>query len=441
MKALTFKRGIHPNESKHLTEGKAINYILPHDEVVFPMIQHIGAPCKPIVAKGDHVLVGQKIGEAQGFVSSPVHSSVSGTVKEIREVLLAAGQKSQAVVVENDQQYTECDTMKPRENIDGLSREEIINIIKEAGVVGLGGATFPTHVKLSPPPDKKIDFIIVNGAECEPFITSDHRIMLEETERVILGLKVILSLFPDAMGVIGIEDNKPDAIKALTKAAENVDRIRVQPIKSKYPQGAEKQLIYSITRREVPSGGLPADVGCIVQNIDTVVAVHRAIYRGRPLMRRVVTVSGGAIKNPQNFKVRLGMTYRELIDAAGGFVKEPVKVISGGPMMGFAIYSLDIPVIKGTSSILCLTEEEVSLKEERNCIKCGKCASHCPMNLLPLELNKFALADEEDNFVKYHGLDCIECGACSFICPSKRHLLQSIRTTKKTIIAKRKKKS
>jgi len=439
MAKLTFRKGIHPDDAKRFTENKPINYILPKGDLVFPMVQHIGAPCNPIVKKGDTVLVGQKIGEAVGFVSSPIHSSVSGTVKNITEVLHPNGMKVQGIVIENDGQYTEVDTMKPY-RLDELSREEILEIIKEAGIVGMGGACFPTFIKLSPPEDKKIDTIIVNGAECEPYLTSDHRVMLEETERVVLGLKVILKLFPNAKGVIGIEDNKKDAIELMKKATENDERIEVAVLKPKYPQGAEKQLIYAVTNREVPSGGLPADAGCIVQNIDTVVAIHRAIFRGRPLMRRIVTVSGGAVKNPGNFKVRLGTSYRELIEAAGGFVEEPAKVISGGPMMGVAMFSLDVPIIKGSSSILCLTKDEVVDDEERNCIRCGKCVSICPMNLLPLELNKYALHNEEDNFVKYKGMECIECGSCSYICPSKRHLLQSIRTTRRAIMAKRKRK-
>ncbi|PKM50243.1 MAG: electron transport complex subunit RsxC [Firmicutes bacterium HGW-Firmicutes-7] len=439
MSALTFKRGIHPNESKHLTEHKSINTLLPTGDVVFPMVQHIGAPCKPIVAKGDYVFVGQKIGEAQGFISSPIHSSVSGIVKNVTEVLHPNGFKIAAIIIENDEKYAMLESIVPRTNIDSLSKQEIIEIIKEAGVVGMGGAGFPTHVKLAPPPDKKIDFIIINGAECEPFLTSDHRIMLEETDKVVLGLKLVLSMFPDAKGYIGIEDNKPDAIKVLQEATKSINNIDVAVVKSKYPQGAEKQLIYSITKRTVPSGGLPADVGCIVNNIDTIVAIQKAVYEGLPLIRRIVTVSGGAIKEPQNFQVKLGVSYRELIDAAGGFTEAPAKVISGGPMMGFALYSLDVPVVKGTSSILCLTKDEIGTDEELNCIRCGKCVSHCPMNLMPVELNKYALANEADKFSDYRGMDCIECGACSYVCPSKRHLLQSIRTAKKTIIANRKK--
>jgi electron transport complex protein RnfC len=403
-------------------------------------VQHIGAPSVPIVKKGDYVLLGQKIAEANGFVSVPVHSSVSGTVKEIRKVLHPNGFMVDGIVIENDKQYTEIDTMKPHERIDALTKEEIIKIVKEAGIVGMGGAAFPTHVKLSPPDNKKIDFICVNGAECEPYLTSDHRVMLEETDRVILGLKIILKLFPGAKGLIGIEDNKPDAIKALQEISASDERISIVPVKSKYPQGAEKQLIYSLTGRMVPSGGLPLDIGCIVQNIDTVVAIHRAIYRGRPLMRRILTVTGGAIKEPQNIKVRIGMSYREVVEAAGGFKVQPGKIISGGPMMGFAMYNLDVPIVKASSTILCLTKEEVVDNEEYNCIRCGKCVEACPMMLLPSELNKFSLKGEEENFVKYKGMDCIECGSCSYVCPSNRHLLQSIRKTRRTILANRKKK-
>lgn len=440
MSALTFKRGIHPKHGKHYTEKKPIKILEPKGDLVFPMSQHIGAPCKPLVKKGDQVLVGQKIGEAQGFVSAPVHSSVSGTVKDVKQVLHPSGFMVEAIIVENDGEYKDCETINKALDYTKLSPTEIRDIVKEAGIVGMGGAGFPTSIKLTPPEDKKIDYIILNGAECEPYITSDHRIMLEETEKVVLGLKIILKLFPEAKGVIGIEDNKPDAIAAMKKQVEGEDRIEVAVVKTKYPQGAEKQLIYAVTKREVPSGGLPADAGCIVQNIDTVVAIHRAIFRGRPLMRRIVTVSGGAIADPQNFKVRLGTSYRELIEAAGGFKEEPVKVISGGPMMGFAMYSLDAPVVKGTSSILCLTKAETEVSKESNCMRCGKCVEVCPMNLLPLDLNKYSINNDEENFVKYKGLDCIECGSCSYVCPSKRHLLQSIRTTKKEVIAKRRKK-
>lgn len=439
MKLLTFKRGIHPPDGKHFTENKPIETLLPKGDLVFPMSQHIGAPCEPIVKKGDKVLVGQKIGEAKAFVSSPIYSSVSGIVKDVTPMLHPNGSKVLSVIIENDGLYEEHESLGPKGDYKNLSKEQIVEIIKEAGIVGMGGAGFPTHIKLSPPPEKNIDTIIINGAECEPYLTSDHRIMLEETDKVIEGLKIILQLFPQAKGYIGVENNKMDAVKALKEALEGVSNIEVKVLQTKYPQGAEKQLIYAITGREVPSGGLPADVGCIVQNIDTAVAIQRAVVKGRPLMRRIVTVTGGAIKDPKNFKVRLGTSYRELIEAAGGFVSEPVKVISGGPMMGIALSSLDVPVIKGTSAILCLSKEEAGLPEERNCIRCGKCVSVCPMNLLPLQLNQYAINYDMEKFELSHGMDCIECGSCSFTCPAKRHLVQSIRTAKKTILNNRRK--
>lgn len=440
MAALTFKRGIHPPDNKKQTRDKAIKVLMPTGDLVYPMVQHIGAPCSPLVKKGDRVLVGQKIADTEAFVSSPIFASVSGTVKAIEDREHPNGFVVSCIVVENDHLYEEDASINHPFDYQNMSKDDLLKVIKESGIVGLGGATFPTHIKLNPPADKPIDYIIVNGAECEPYLTSDHRIMLEETDRVVLGLKVILHMFPDAKGVIAVEINKPDAIERLLEAVKDEPRIEIARLQTKYPQGAEKQLIYSVTKREVPSGKLPSEVGCIVQNIDTVVAIHRAIYRGRPLMRRIVTISGGAIKEPQNFKVRIGTSYQEIIEAAGGFVETPAKVISGGPMMGIAMYTLDVPVIKGSSSILCLTEKEARVQEEDNCMRCGKCVAICPMGLLPLELNKFALAGAEDHFTKYHGLDCIECGACSYICPSKRHLLHSIRTTKKNIMAKRNRK-
>ncbi|NLK21498.1 MAG: electron transport complex subunit RsxC [Epulopiscium sp.] len=439
MRLLTFKRGVHPPHGKHFTENKPIEYLLPKGNLVFPMIQHIGAPCEPLVKKGDRVLVGQKIGGATAFVSSPIHSSVSGTVKDVTPMPHPNGNKVLSVIVENDGLYEEHESIGPRGDYKNFTKEQILEIIKESGIVGMGGAGFPTHIKLSPPPEKHIDAIIINGAECEPYLTSDHRVMLEETDRVIEGLKIILQLFPGAKGYIGIENNKMDAVKALTKAAQGIGNIEIKLLKTKYPQGAEKQIIYAITGREVPSGGLPADVGCIVHNIDTTVAIQRAIVRGRPLMRRIVTVTGKAIKEPKNFKVRIGTTYRELIEAAGDFSLEPVKIISGGPMMGLALSSLDVPIVKGSSAILCLSKEEAELPEEQNCIRCGKCISVCPINLMPLLLNQYALNHEYDKFEKIHGMDCMECGTCTFACPSKRHLVQSVRTAKREILNNRRK--
>ncbi len=441
MKAFTFKRGVHPPHGKHYTQNKPIEYILPKGVLVYPMIQHIGAPCEPIVKKGDTVLLGQKIGEQKGFVSSPVHSSVSGIVKDLCPMLHPNGSKVLSVVVENDHKYQEHESIRGILDYRSLSKSEIIDKIKEAGVVGMGGAGFPTHVKLSPPEDKKIDYIIINGAECEPYLTSDHRVMIEEAERVVEGLSIMLHIFPGAQGIIAIENNKMDAYEALNKAVRNHSTIKTIMLKPKYPQGAEKQLIYAAAKRKIPPGKLPSDVGCIVHNIDTAVAIQRAVMRGRPLMRRIVTVTGGALREPKNLKVRIGTSYRELIEAAGGFISEPAKIISGGPMMGTAIFSLDIPVVKGTSAILCLTKEEAFRPEEMNCIRCGKCVGVCPMNLLPLELNGYAIRNELKQVEKNNGLHCLECGSCSFVCPSNRHLVQSIRTAKKQILINKRKNS
>ena len=442
MRILTFERGVHPPDSKSYTNSKPIITILPKlgAELVFPMIQHTGAPCEVIVSKGESVLAGQKIGEATAFLSTPIYSSVSGVVKDIKKVTTMSGSECMTVIIENDAEMKECPSLgKPYDYLN-MSKEEIIEVIKEAGIIGAGGAGFPTHIKLNPPPDKKIDYIIINAAECEPYLTSDHRVMLEETERIILGFQVMLSLHKNAKGIIGVETNKQDAIDALVNycKANNVQNIEIVGLVPKYPQGSEKQLIFACTGRTVPSGKIPPDVGVIVNNVETVIAIHRAIFRGRPLMRRVVTTVGGALNEVGNFKVRLGMTYRDLIDAIGGFKSEPYKLISGGPMMGMAIHTLDFPIIKTTSSILCLTREEAELPPERNCIRCGKCISHCPAGVMPQELNQYVLADQLDLFEKHHGLDCIECGSCSYICPAKRHLAQSIRTARRLVMASKK---
>lgn len=446
MSNLTFKKGIHPKHAKRQTKDKVIEYILPKGDVTIMLQQHIGAPCKPLVKPGDEVLVGQKIGDSDAFVSAPVHSSVSGKVKKITDVLHPSGSKLPGIIIENDGEYKEVE-MIPKDPYS-MSKDEILSTIREAGIVGMGGAGFPTFIKLNPPNSDEIDHIIVNGAECEPYLTSDHRVMLEETDRVVLGLSVILHMFPKAKGVIAIEDNKPDAIEAMEKAVAKfksesdqalAQNISVAVLAAKYPQGAEKQLIYSVTKREVPSGKLPAEAKCIVQNIDTVVAIHRAFFRGRPLMRRVVTLSGENATNPGNYKCKIGTSYRELIEHAGGKIEESKKIISGGPMMGIALFSVDMPIIKTSSSILLLSENEMHMGEESPCIRCGKCVDACPMSLLPLELDKFARNNAKEQFEAYKGLNCIECGSCSFVCPSKRHIVQAIRTTRRTIMAEKRK--
>ncbi|MGL6174017.1 MAG: electron transport complex subunit RsxC [Cellulosilyticaceae bacterium] len=429
MKGLTFKKGIHPKYNKESTSQKSIEMLMPKGEMVFPMQQHIGAACKPIVKKGDKILVGQKIGEMTGFVCAPIHSSVSGIVKAVEERMIHNGQKVMSIVIENDDLYEEIEEMKG-EDYKQISREKLVEIVKEAGIVGMGGATFPAYIKLSPPKDKEIQSIIVNGAECEPYLTSDHRVMLEEGKRIIEGLKILLHIFPNAKAYIGIEDNKMDAVSILSDLAKQEEKIEVCVLHTKYPQGSEKHLIYAITHKEVPSGGLPADIGCIVHNIDSVVAIWRAVTKGRPIMRRIVTVAGEGVKNPCNLKVRIGTSYRELLEYAGWDEEKTIKIISGGPMMGIAMSSIDVPVVKGTSAILCLTKDEVGEVPMQNCIRCGKCVQVCPVSLVPSTLHHAALNEEYHVFTKANGMDCIECGCCSYTCPAKRHLVQTIRTAK-----------
>jgi len=435
----TFERGIHPPDKKERTAREAVKKISPQTgaKMIYPMLQHIGAACEPAVSTGQRVLLGQVLGDSAEPVSAPIHSGVSGIVKEIRKALTPNGNICPAIVVENDgkdEGAGKIDTYIA----EVPKRDETLKLIRQAGVVGLGGAGFPTHIKLNPPPGKNIDTFIVNAAECEPYITADHRSMLEDTQRLISGLKIVLSLFPNAKGIIAIETNKQDAIEKIGKAVKGTDRVSVAGLMPKYPQGAEKQLIYALTGREVPSGGLPADVGCLVDNVDTVIAIERAVYRRRPLIRRIITLNGGAVKNPGNYEVRLGMTYADFVTAAGGFISQPYKLISGGPMMGVSMYTLDVPVIKTSSSFLCLTEAEARLPDERGCIRCGRCADHCPVRLAPLDLNQYVIHNETNLFLQNHGLECIECGSCSYVCPSKRYLAQSIRAAKQEELARRK---
>lgn len=439
MGLLTFKRGIHPPHRKHLSEHKEIETYLPKGDLVFPMSQHIGTPCTPLVKKGDKVLVGQKIGEASSLISANVISSVSGTVKNVTPMLTDGGKKVMSIIIENDNNYEEV-VPTPHENFKSLSNDELLEIIKEAGIVGLGGACFPTHVKLNPPKECNIDTIIVNAAECEPYLTCDHQLMLQHSKEVTEGLEILAHMFPNAKIYLGIENNKKDAITIMKAMLESLQNVEVAELKTKYPQGAEKQLIYSITKREVPTGKLPTDVGCIIQNVGTVVAIRKAVIEGKPLTERVVTITGGAITTPKNVLVKLGTSVQELIDFCGGFKETPVKVVCGGPLMGTALFSLDIPAIKDTSGIVCLSAAETSIDQEQNCIRCGRCVSSCPMGLLPNKLNSLVLKRNYEEFEKLNGLNCIECGACSFVCPSKRNLTQSCKEGKKQVLANRKKK-
>ncbi len=426
----SFFGGVHPDYNK-TTEHKKIEVAVLPKKVIIPLSQHTGAPCEALVKIGDIVKAGQKIAESKAFVSAPVHASISGKVIEIAKKPHPIAGESLAIVIESDGRLEYDKSVKPRDNVDDIDRKELINIIKEAGIVGLGGAAFPTHVKLSPPPEKKIDTIILNGAECEPYLTCDHRLMIEETGKIISGLRLIMKVLDVKKAFIGIESNKENAIVFMKDKSGNIE---VVPLKTKYPQGAEKILIYAITKRKVPSGGLPMDVGVVVQNVGTAKAVYDAVYNGKPLIERCITVTG-AVKEPKNLLVKVGNLFDELIAQCGGYKGEPAKLISGGPMMGIAQYTDEIPVIKGTSGILVLDKKEEY--EERRCIRCAKCVDVCPVNLTPNMIMANAKNDRIDAAKSFNALDCFECGCCAFVCPSKIPLVQYIKYAKAEIMKKK----
>lgn len=439
MSLLTFKGGIHPYEGKELTMDKPIETYLPKGELVYPLSQHIGAPAKPVVKKGDRVLVGQRIAEAGGFVSAHIHASVSGTVKNIEPRLTTGGTKAESIIIENDGEYEVMERPAPA-NWQEMDRKDLLEVIQDAGIVGMGGAGFPTHVKLSPKNPDSIDYIIVNGSECEPYLTSDYRRMLEEPEKVVTGLEIVLHMFPQASGIIAIEDNKPEAIRIMKEQTADHPKIQVNVMKTKYPEGAERQLIYANTGRYINSGMLPADAGCIVHNVDTVTAIYKAVVEGVPLIDRIITISGDDIVDPKNFKVLLGTSLQELIEAAGGYLDgEPEKIISGGPMMGKVMFSTEVPAVKGSSAVLCMKKDEVAACEPSNCIRCGRCVAVCPGRVNPTKLASLAEHGKLDAFVEQDGMECCECGCCSYVCPAKRHLTQTIAATRKAILAGRKK--
>ena len=438
----TFRGGVHPFEGKELSMDRAVTVLKPTSgEMVYPLSQHIGAPAKAIVKVGDEVLVGQKIAEAGGFISAVVVSSVSGKVKKIEPRVTAGGVKSISIVIENDGLYTAVEGLGEDRDATKLSKQEIRDIVREAGIVGLGGAGFPTNVKLTPKDESKIDYVIVNGAECEPYLTCDYRMMIEEPERLVGGLKVMLQLFENAKAVIGIENNKPKAIEKLRALVKDEPKITVEPLRTKYPQGGERSLIYAVTGREINSSMLPADAGCVVDNVNTVMAIYDAVCKRTPILERVITVTGDAVKEPQNFKVRTGMNYNDIIEAAGGFVGEPKKILSGGPMMGQAMYTTDVPVTKNSSSLTCFLEDEVEKNPESPCIRCGRCGEVCPEFLVPVLMMQTCMAGNSEGYEKLYGMECIECGSCSYICPARRPLTQAFKQMKRRIGEERRQKA
>ncbi len=439
MSAHKFKGGIHPLEGKELTAGKELRIAPLFDKYIVPVRQSIGAPPTLTVKKGDTVKKGQRIAEPGGFVSVPLHSPVCGTVGDVVEITGVTGASEQAVEIIADGTDEWETGLDPIPNWADTEKDVLKKRILDAGIVGMGGAAFPTHVKLSPPPEKNIDTLIVNGAECEPFLTADHTLMLTRTEEALTGIAIAAKILKVSRIFIGVEDNKMDAIEKMTAAAAKF-KITVVPLHVKYPQGAEKQLIYALTGRQVLEGGLPMDVGCVVMNIGTAAAVHDAVVLGHPLIERITTVTGTPVADPANYLARIGTPIRKLLELSGGVKENPAKVIMGGPMMGFAQSNIDVPVAKNSSGVLLMAPEEIEQFEGNPCIRCSRCVKACPMNLLVptlstmIEAGEFAMA--EQNYV----MDCVECGTCAYICPAKRPLVQHFRRAKAEILAKRRKK-
>ncbi len=430
---MTFKGGIHPPDKKELSKDQPIEPTKPPKRVVIPIVQHLGAPCKLAVSIGQEVKKGEVVGTPEGFVSAPVHASVSGKVTAIGEFPLPTGRMVTSVIIDNDgnEEWT---ALKDNPDYLNLSADELRAKVKDAGLVGMGGAAFPTHVKLSPPKEKPIDVVIINGAECEPYLTADYRLMLERPAEIIEGLKVLMKILGVAKGFIGIENNKPDAVEVMKKAAAGEQNIEVCALEVKYPQGAEKMLIDAIVQRQVPPRGLPMDVGVLVHNVGTTIGVYEAARYGKPLIERVVTVSGEAISQPRNLLVKIGTLVSQLIEECGGLKPGVAKVISGGPMMGFALHSLDVPVTKGTSGILALSEEGIVHAEDFGpCIRCGRCIDICPMGLMPSMLSVLSERGFYEEAKQYNLFDCFECGCCTFVCPSKRPIVQLVRLAKSQV--------
>jgi electron transport complex protein RnfC len=427
--------GVHPPENK-ITAGVPIDYLPVPESVIIPVSQHIGSPANPVVSKGDTVKVGQLIAAGKGFVSANIHSSVSGKVNKIDFAADSTGYKQTAffIDVEGDEWMETINRNKEINRDINLSSEEIIKRCFESGVVGLGGATFPTHVKLTVPSGKKCEVLIINGVECEPYLTSDHRLMLEKGEEILTGVAILMKALKVEKAIIGIENNKPDAIDHITKLASTFKGIDVYPLKVKYPQGAEKQLIKALTGREVPSGHLPLDVGAVVHNVGTAFAVYEAVQKNKPLFERVITVTGKSLSKPGNYVVRIGTPLSKLIEVAGGLPEDTGKIINGGPMMGKSVSNIDVPVVKGMSGVIIVPVKESVREETKPCIRCAKCVSACPLNLEPYLLMALSEKSLFERAEKERITDCMECGSCSFVCPANRPLLDYIRLGKSAVI-------
>ncbi len=429
MKLHVFKGGVHPPQSKN-TMGLATVTMGTPSRVIIPMVQHLGAPCKPLVKKGDTVKVGQMIGDTEAFVSSPIHSSVSGTVTSVEARIISGSKPILCVEISTDGQQEVWEGIKAPEV---TSRETFLKAIRESGLTGLGGAGFPAHVKLNPPKDAKVDTLIINAAECEPYITSDYRECIENTANIVIGIQHVLKWTGIPKAIIGIEDNKPEAIKKLTEATKGSADISVVSLPSRYPQGAEKMLIQVLTGRQVPPGKLPADAGCVVMNVGSAAFIASYLKSGMPLIKKRITVDGSSVKSPKNVEALIGTPIQDVFDFCGGFTGEPGKLIMGGPMMGVALYSTELPVLKNTNALLALNEKEGRIPQESACIRCGRCVNACPMNLLPLDLDRLVKANSLEDIEKYNIMDCIECGSCVYACPAKRTIVQSIRLGKDTL--------
>ncbi len=418
-----------PPHLKETTQGLPIRVMAAPGEVILPLLQHTGFPCEPKVSLKDRVKVGTPVAQSKEYLSSPIHSSICGEVKAIQPGAHPLLGQYRAIVIESDGRDEQDSAIKDRQNPDFLSADEIRKIVHDCGIVGLGGAAFPTHVKLAPLKDKPVDTFILNGAECEPYLTSDHRLMLEKPEQIIAGMKIAMKAQGVSRGFVAIEANKPDAIK-LFKSLTGGTVIKVAPLKSFYPQGAEKQLIKAILQREVPPGKLPFEVGVVVNNAATCFAIYEAVYKNKPLYERVITVTGGIVKEPGNLLVRLGTKVKDILDACGGLTDEPGKVILGGPMMGIAQYTLDAPIIKGISGLIVFSKKEAKIPLSRSCIRCAKCIQVCPMGLIPSAIAQAVEKGRFDKAGEYNVLDCIECGICSYVCPGNRDIVSLVKLAK-----------